>query len=469
MASLFKEPGGRWRIQFKGKDNKRRSIRPGKMSREMAQSIKLKVERLVAASITGHVLDNETANWVADLDTVMLKKLVAVRLVPKREVLVATSLGEFMAAYMQTRTDIKPGTAVIWRQGKASLLEFFGKDTPVADISPGDADEYKIFLTTKKVKGGSRKISLQTADRHLRFAKLIFRAATRKQLIAESPFEGVSIKFADTEHDHFVTHEDTHKLIDACPNYTWRIIVALSRFAGLRCPSEVLSLRLEDIDWEHDKITVQSPKTEHHPGKATRVIPIFTALRPYLLEACEQAPEGATYVVSDKMRQRADGPNGWVNCNLRTQMQKIVKRAGLTPWARLFHNLRASCQTELEDEYASHAVCTWMGNSPKVARKHYLKVTDEHFQRATHGGAKSGAPEVQNPAQQAGEGKCVEVKTTPKEVNDAGANPVENSTSHENAPSCTLSNRFNKKSKVSGIGLEPTTSTMSTLRSNQLS
>jgi integrase len=332
----------------------------------------------------------------------MAAKMAAAGLIPKRvtqEAAKAATLGEFIAAYIQTRKDIKPGTAIIWRQGKESLFAFFGEDRPVRDITPGDADEYKVVLTMKKVKGGS-KTSPQTADRHLRFAKLIFRAAKRKKLIAESPFEGVTIKFADTEHERFVTHEETYKLIDACSNYTWRAIVALSRFGGLRCPSEVLSLRLEDIDWEHDRMTVQSPKTEHHPGKASRVVPIYPELRPYLYEASENAPEGAICVVSDEMRQRANGPNGWVNCNLRTTMEKIVKRAGLTPWARLFHNLRASRQTELEDQFPSHVVCKWMGNSVKVARKNYLKVTDKHFAAATAGGAaKSEAPALQKAAQ----------------------------------------------------------------------
>jgi hypothetical protein len=27
-------------------------------------------------------------------------------------------------------------------------------------------------------------------------------------------------------------------------------------------------------------------------------------------------------------------------------------------------------------------VCDWLGNTPKVAKKHYLQVTDEDFQRA---------------------------------------------------------------------------------------
>ena len=44
------------------------------------------------------------------------------------------------------------------------------------------------------------------------------------------------------------------------------LIFALSRFAGLRCPSEHLALRWSDINWERSRMIVQSPKTEHHEG-----------------------------------------------------------------------------------------------------------------------------------------------------------------------------------------------------------
>ena len=88
-------------------------------------------------------------------------------------------------------------------------------------------------------------------------------------------------------------------------------------------------------------MTVTSPKTEHHPGKDCRVIPLFPELRAILEEAFEAAPEGAVYVVDEKYRKAAMGKAGWRNCNLRTTFEKIVRRAGLTPWPRLFHNLRA--------------------------------------------------------------------------------------------------------------------------------
>ena len=79
----------------------------------------------------------------------------------------------------------------------------------------------------------------------------------------------------------------------------------------------------------------------------------------------------------------------------------------MTPWPKLFHNLRATRQTELEENFPTHVVCKWLGNSAAVARKHYLQVTDEHFPKA-----------AQNPAQHPSElfGRCYgnRSRTTPE-------------------------------------------------------
>ena len=79
------------------------------------------------------------------------------------------------------------------------------------------------------------------------------------------------------------------------------------------------------------------------------------------------------------------GPAGWMNANLRTTFGKIVRRAGLQPWPRLFHNLRASRETELVETYPVQVVTSWLGNTPAVAMRHYLMTTDEHFEAAVRG------------------------------------------------------------------------------------
>jgi hypothetical protein len=159
----------------------------------------------------------------------------------------------------------------------------------------------------------------------------------------------------------------------------------------LRCPSEILRLSWSDVDWERDRITVYTSKTEHHRDGGVRQIPIFPELKPYLDDAWELASDKTKHIIT-KYRQP--------NANLRTQLGRIISRAGVEPWPKLFQNLRTTRETELADYYPPHVVCYWIGNSEAVARDHYLQVTEEHFATASGSGAKSGALVVQKAVQQ---------------------------------------------------------------------
>ena len=67
---------------------------------------------------------------------------------------------------------------------------------------------------------------------------------------------------------------------------------------------------------------------------------------------------------------------------MRTQFSRILKRAGLKPWPRLFHAMRASRETELAKDYPIHVVASWLENTPKIAVKHYLMTTEDDFSKA---------------------------------------------------------------------------------------
>jgi integrase len=189
---------------------------------------------------------------------------------------------------------------------------------------------------------------------------------------------------------YFVSHEEAQRVLDACPDAEWRLVFALARYGGLRCPSELVGLRWGDIDWARSRIVVHSPKTEHNPGGESRCIPMFPELRCHLEVVWELAEEGAEYVLT---RYRDS------NVNLRTQLLRIIERAGLQPWPKLFQNLRSTRETELAENHPIHVVCAWLGNSQPVAAKHYLQVRDEDFERAAEGDAYSDALMTQNATQ----------------------------------------------------------------------
>jgi integrase len=301
---------------------------------------------------------------------------------------------------------VKPATLEVWQQPCRNLIEFFGDDKPLLQITTGDCDQFKAWLLTQD-------LAAATIAKRLSFARTFLHVARKHKLIDGNPFAEVKIPTANVRaRQRFVGRDAVDRLLSMA-NPTWRTIIALSRFGGLRCPSEVLSLEWRHIDWERNRVTVPSPKTDRYDGKEFRVIPLFADLRLFLTEAFELATPGQTHVVGGNHLAKANGPTGWKNCNLRTTFEKLVVRAGLEPWPRLFHNLRSSRETELLEEFPVHVVALWMGHDAKVSLKHYAQTTEGHFDKAT-GGAESGAPVAQNQAQQPAAGNRRESKSPPE-------------------------------------------------------
>jgi integrase len=363
MASIATDSSGRRRILFASKDGSRKTIYLGAMPEKMARGVLVRVEQLVSSSVTGHPVDDATSRWLAELDAKLFDKLAAVELVPKREM---AKLAVFVDGYIASRTDAKPNTLRNFKTARKCLVDFFGAERPLRSIRSGECDEWRQGL----VQDGYAEA---TISKWVKQARQFFKLAHRKGLIDANPF--IDIKAGSQRNEarlEFIDRATIKKVLDAAPNAEWRVIIALARYGGLRTPSETLALKWSDIDWAGDRMTVPSPKTEHQ-HKPYRVVPLFPELRPYLEAAFDAAPARTVYVV----RGYRDDTQ-----NLRTQFFRILRRARVQPWERLFHNLRASRQTELADQFPLHVVTDWIGNSPDIADRHYLKTTEDHFRKA---------------------------------------------------------------------------------------
>ncbi len=385
MASISNDPNGRRRIQFVGADGKRRAIRLGKVSQRQALAFKVKIEDLIAAKIASHTPSDETSRWLVALDDATYNKLQRVGLVPRRG---SATLAAFTRSYIDGRADIKPSTRINMQRARSYLLEHFDETALMRDITEGDAEDFQQHM----VRSGRADNTIRKAVGRIR---QFFNAAKRRGLVESNPFDilPASVK---TNHERFffVKRDMIDRILTHCPDHEWRLIVLLARYGGLRCPSEVLSLQWTDVNWEHNRLRIPSPKTEHHEGGASRTIPLFPELRPALLEAFGEAEEGSDYVIT-RYRER--------NANLRTQFNRIIRRAGYEPWPKLFQNLRSTRETELAEHFPLHVVTAWIGNSELVAAKHYLQLTDDHFIRAIgEQVAQNAAQKLREPTRNAG-------------------------------------------------------------------
>ena len=148
---------------------------------------------------------------------------------------------------------------------------------------------------------------------------------------------------------------------------------------------------------------VHAPKTDHHEGKGSRWVPLFDdGLHQILEDGFHLAAPGETFLINRYRDSRQ---------NLRTTFTKIIQRAGLSAWQKLFANMRSSRQTELARAGCPvHLLSAWIGNTEKIMLDHFLQFNDDDYENASIWTPKIGvakksyAGPLQNRTQQAEDG-----------------------------------------------------------------
>lgn len=374
MANVISKATGSKAIQAVLADGSRVTIGIGRVPKKAAESYRIQIEHLVSASAGGYSIPTATAEWLTTINLRLRSRLEKLKLVePAAEAQEDTTTSRLIDKYL-SELATKPRTVTRYRNQTQFLRDFAGGKS-VSELTAGDGDRFLKWLRKKKKKNGE-PYAPNYISKIVKTSRQVFAYGAADNLLSVNPLAGVSApERIDEERDYEITPEMTEAILQAA-NPKYRLIIALARYGGLRCPSELIGLRWSHILWDKDRFTVLSPKTEHC-GKAKRLTPIFPELRRYLLEAQEIAPEKEDRVFSDIHE----------DTNLRTELDRILARAGVTEDVpRFFQNCRSSRQTELEADYPLHVVCRWLGNTESTARRHYLKVQEKHFAEAASAG-----------------------------------------------------------------------------------
>lgn len=371
MASASPEKNGSWRVQFMPPSGSRRQIlRLGQVTKRVAEDIKDHIERIVERRKAGLPLEERSEKWVATLPERLRRRLVELGVLEDGGRRLRSTLSGFIDDYLSARTDLKPGTLSNLRSARIWLEDYFGASREMDSITKGETEPFRAWL---KKEGGLAENYIRGICRK---ARQFFRSALHHRLIRENPFAGMK-KLTDLAspkaRQFYVTRALAEQVLASCPNDEWRLIFALARYGGLRCPSELVPLTWGDIDWKKGQFVVHCIKTEGHDGREIRTVPLFPELRPFL-EACYRAKDRHSTKVIKRVQCTKN--------NLRTQMTRILKRAGIRVWPKLFQNLRSSRESELMKVHGVELACEWIGNTPAVAVKHYLQITDEDIARA---------------------------------------------------------------------------------------
>ena len=401
MASISKQKGSdKLRIRFYDGDvRKEVSLVTG--DRKKAEVIANMVDRIIEQRKTGGV-DRLLTNWLKDIPDDLRERLARAGLIEEQEVVTIENLFE---RYREFKGGVTDSTLIVWGHAERNLITYFGQGRRIADITESDALRFKDWLpkqppeerpagkthkkksTVEKAKEAGRvtfgrcgvkgTLSPVTVAKRVSICKQVFTYGKRRGWIEGNPFEYLETeKPVNPERQYFVTPEMARKILEACPNSRWRSIFVLARFIGIRIPSELVGLKWSDIVWSDSenqigRICITDQKRKRHEGKGTRFSPLWREAEKELRALFDEAKEGEEYIF----------PGMKATDNLRQTMEKIVFRAGVELYPKLFHNLRASRETEYHRAGINPTTYSrWIGNSPVIAVKHYVQYRDEDFQ-----------------------------------------------------------------------------------------
>ena len=369
MASVStQKKTGLRRVIFYDLSGRRSAIRIGKVSMTSAREIAAHVEHLVICRKSGTDTRRSTRDWLERIrndwpdlsDRLGQLGLVAVK------VWSDPTFTDFVNDLIAGRSDVKQNTVKTWKQTAEKIRLFFG-DRKIRSLTAKDGSDFLRWLSSPSEHGGAGHTA-STPSKHLTIAKGFLNEAVDAEILPGNPFQKIKgDRTVDKRRRRFITAEQIESVIKSTEDVELRAVIALSRWAGLRTPSEPFAMEWSHIDWDRRRISVPAVKTKQ------RELPLFPELLPYLQALHDSGVQNL--FVFPRLRQFSDA-------NLRKQVTKLIRLSGKTVWPKLFQNIRSSRQTELEEKFPRKTVCVWMGNSETVADQHYLQVLDEHYERA---------------------------------------------------------------------------------------
>ena len=371
MATLVTKKNGKtpgYDIQWYDENNKRVTIYLGgsRYSKKIAEEVKEIVETLLLHQwCNNSILPKKTLLWLEMAPKDILSKLEKVGLItidkPK-------TCQELWDSFLRYKAEEKRGTCKVYCTSRQRFFEAFSATDPLDEITMEKLLIWRQSLCSKYAEA--------TVATTMTTLKTVFNYAVDIGWLQQSPMKKVPVgSFVNRKKDRFITVEESRKLLEACPNQEWRAIIALARYGGLRCPSELMQLRYSDIYWEQHRFTVRSSKTERHKGHQERCVPLFLEIRKELEKLrLERESKDDDFVI-----QGFAGKKKW---DLSHPFRRIAQESGLGIIARPFDNMRMSRSNEIERKFGSLKESIWLGHSESVKKKHYFQLTDDDFSKA---------------------------------------------------------------------------------------
>ncbi|QDV78912.1 tyrosine-type recombinase/integrase [Botrimarina mediterranea] len=366
MSWIVRRPRGQKWLGFR-RHGKQYTVRLGKSDEKTVERALVLLDRLIACVDQGLDPDPELRAWLDRMADGPRRSIATAGLAPPR---VVRTVGSLCRRYVEGLDDraeakrLKPSTVTNAVVVAGNLVRHFGEDRPLDSIEPEDCERFRTWLRREGRAGHARPLAETTVSRQCRRAREVFGLAIAAGWLTRNPWAPMKgFRERDPSRDAYVPRELVQRVIDATGDAEVRFVLAVARFCGVRGPSEVQSLLLDDIDFQRRTIRFATPKLEHLEGHADRLCPLWPEVEPHA-RALFNRPVIHTSALPNLSR--------FTDAGIAGRVKRAVVDAGVEPWPKLFVNMRASCERDLlQRGHAIDDVCAWLGHSPSVALKHY--------------------------------------------------------------------------------------------------
>lgn len=336
----------------------RRKFQLTKYDESTARQITVHIEAMEIAAKTGTGIPYETVVWLGKIDESLRQRLADAGLCDQaKQVTLRQLVDEFVA---KKEKEVATLTYGDWERVGDLLVETLG-DAPVSEV-----DEDVTRDARHKI---ADVFACSTLDKRLSSFKAFFEFGVSEGYIRTNPMDWHLGKTADGAEKTYVTESQIEDLIKVAPSEEWKRLLAISRYCGIRVPSEFRQMKWSHVDRENKWITIFSPKTRNHSRGEKRRCPFFRELQPHLVQPFDA--KLGDYVFPMLRR----------NKSMYQPLHSMMQMLGREPWPRFFNSNRSSRITDLLKVASITNVARWVGNSPKVILQNYAEALDSEAAR----------------------------------------------------------------------------------------
>lgn len=347
---------------------------------------KIEAERF--ASNATHLLNHmklkgkvpsDLMGWIRQLSGTHQKQLSDIGLIGEYvEDLTVQELIDLFLEHYELRDGISASSVTQFRSAMKNRIPKFLKSKKISQIEPKQkshrANAEPVFSTSTislmtKVHSWQRehyaKSSWSRGNGRLREVGYW---AEKQGLVDYNPFTLLpSPGERNPLRNEYVPRDVIEDVIDFCPDFDTRLVFVFGRYAGLRLPSEIRTIKWRDIDMENNTLSILDSKTKEY-----RVMPLFKRLRQ---ELDIHPNKTGKWLMSSSFLSSLDADN-W------RKLTRAIDKSPHERWEKVRQNLRTSCENDLLSQFKPHLVYEWIGHTERVSKKHYQKATPHDISNA---------------------------------------------------------------------------------------